>query len=267
MQTLPFLLFTLALISVWIRRDPKIWGPLLAVTLLSGFFSGIVEGEGILWAIASLGLWIGYLKKPHPLLFVAFLPFAAVLLFHLASGFPPIYITPHFRMGLQEPLLLGFFPLAFLVPLAQKREEWMEALKGAMLGGAGIGLLALIAFGLHVVSFEAKLPSFFALRAWSNLFLTCIGEESFFRGFVQRELGMYLAGVKGGNLWALLISTLLFTGAHVYWSPNLEVLGFVFLASLLYGGVYLYKGRIESAILTHFLLNLVHMVFFSYHAM
>ena len=70
-----------------------------------------------------------------------------------------------------------------------------------------------------------------------------------------------------GKILALILTSVLFTATHIYWSPNLEILAFVFLASLLYGSVYLISGKIESAILCHFLLNLIHMTFFSYHAM
>jgi membrane protease YdiL (CAAX protease family) len=65
---------------------------------------------------------------------------------------------------------------------------------------------------------------------------------------------------------ALILSSLIFTAAHLYWSPNLAIFGFVFFAGLLYGGVYLISGRIESAIICHLLLNFIHMTFFSYHA-
>jgi membrane protease YdiL (CAAX protease family) len=121
-----------------------------------------------------------------------------------------------------------------------------------------LALLATVAKATH---WELKLPSFFAARLLSNFFLTCIPEEGFYRGFIQNTLGKYL-----GKSASLILTSLLFAAAHMYWSPNLSLLIFVFLAGLLYGGVYLISGKIESAIFTHFLLNVIHMVFFSYHA-
>ena len=104
-------------------------------------------------------------------------------------------------------------------------------------------------------------------RLLSNFFLTSIPEEGFYRGFIQNTFYKYFENIKFGKILALLVTSILFTAAHVYWSPNAQILGFVFLASLLYGGVYLISGKLESAILCHFLLNLIHMMFFSYHAM
>ena len=43
-----------------------------------------------------------------------------------------------------------------------------------------------------------KWTSFFWLWAVTNLFFTCVAEEAFFRGFLQRELSRTLVGFGGG---------------------------------------------------------------------
>jgi uncharacterized protein len=154
-----------------------------------------------------------------------------------------------------------------LVPLSQTLNDWKKVLKGFGIGCLGIGVLALFATIGRVTQWELKLPSFFPIRCWSNLILTSIPEEGFYRGFLQTQLVRYFGSKKLGKIGALLLTSIIFTSAHMYWSPNIAILAFVFLASLLYGGVYLISGKIESAILCHFLLNIIHMTFFNYHAM
>jgi membrane protease YdiL (CAAX protease family) len=140
-------------------------------------------------------------------------------------------------------------------------------LKGVALGCAGIAILGVMATLAGATQWNFKLPAFLAVRTWSNLILTSIPQEGFWRGFLQRTLSSYFHDSKMGKWIALFVTSILFTLDHIYWSPNGAILGFVFLASLLYGAVYLFSKRIESAILTHFLLNLIHMTFFEYHAM
>jgi membrane protease YdiL (CAAX protease family) len=154
-----------------------------------------------------------------------------------------------------------------VVPLARGIEDWASVLKGLIVGCLGIAVLALLATFTGAAHWNFKLPSFAAARILSNFFLTSIPEEGFYRGFIQNIFCRYFENIKLGKILALISTSILFAAAHYYWSPNLEILAFVFLASLLYGGVYLISGKIESAILTHFLLNFIHMTFFSYHAM
>lgn len=265
-----FLFFSLSVVSLWVRRDPKIWGGLLTVSLLSGLFGGMIFGIGLLLIFVLIFLWVVYTKQNNLLnqlsLFIVIIAFSSGLIFHFFPGFVPIFITPKFLIGLDSPLL-GFFPLAFFVPLSSTGKEWRGALKGLAFGCLGIAFLAGLATASGTTHWQFKLPTFAAARYWSNLILTSIPEEGFFRGFMQRELCRYLQNMRAGKYIALIVSSLIFTATHFYWSPNLSVQAFVFLASLLYGGVYLISGRIESAILTHFAFNFIHMTFFSYQAM
>ena len=142
-----------------------------------------------------------------------------------------------------------------------------KAGKGLLIGCLGIAILSILAIASGTTQLQFKLPTFTAARYLNNLILVAIPEEGFYRGFLQNGLCKYLQNIKGGKLIALIFSSIIFTIAHIYWSPSLSILGFVFLSSLLYGGVYLISEKIESSILCHFLLNFVHMTFFSYHAM
>ncbi len=270
-QSIPFVLLCLALLSLWIRRDVKIWGPLLGLSVVAGMYSGNILVSGFYILVGWAFLWVLYAKKKKPIVHIVFFTAMVVISFgfkfHLFPGFQPITFSPGFMVGLEVPYI-ELVPLLFFVPLAKSIKDWKEVfLKGVLPGCAGIAILAVIAVASGSISWQFKLPTFAAARYLSNFFLTAIPEEGFYRGFVQRELCRFFPEGRKGQLLALLVTSLIFTLAHVYWSPNIAILGFVFLASLLYGGVYLISGKIESAIICHFILNFIHMTFFSYHAM
>jgi membrane protease YdiL (CAAX protease family) len=96
----------------------------------------------------------------------------------------------------------------------------------------------------------------------NNLLITCVTEEAFFRGFLLAGLARGMAGRRYGVAVAVVVSTVLFGLAHAPGGPLLVV--FATLAGLGYAAAYLRSGRIEGAILTHFALNAVHFVAFTY---
>ena len=266
MTLLAFLFLGASFLSLWVRRDPKIWGTLLGLSLLCRLAAGDIRWFGLFVVIVLLILWLMYHRKPNLALFIFLICIGGAFKMQLFPGYTPFFFTPKFAIWL-EGSLVGFFPLAFLVPLARDRQDWALALKGLLFGCAGIAILAILATFSGVAHWQFKLPSFVITRTLSNFFLTSIPEEGFFRGFIQATLYKYFGNTKLGKTSALLLTSILFTATHVYWSPNLSILLFVFFASLLYGGVYWISGKIESSILCHFLLNFIHMTFFSYHAM
>lgn len=267
---LEFIFIGIALLSIWVRRDFRIWGSFLALSLLAGLIGKTVFWSGLAVTIGWICLWFFYTQKQKlPIqisLFAALVILSFGFKFHLFPGFVPLALSSKFQIGLETPLL-GLLPLALVVPLARIANDWKKVLKGLLFGCLGIAILAIVAIASGAIHWHYKLPAFASLRYVSNFVLTAIPEEGFYRGFLQNGLCKYMQSVKGGKIIALVLTSMIFTLAHIFWSPSLAILGFVFLASLLYGGVYLISGKIESAIITHFLLNFIHMTFFSYHAM
>lgn len=261
-----FIFLGASFLSLWIHREPKIWGTLLGISLLFGLVGGNINWIGLIFIIILLSLWIIYDRKPSATLFVLLVCFSALFKMRLLPGYTPFFFTPKFAVGL-EGSLIGLFPLAFLVILARGIKDWAAVLKGLLIGCTGIAILAILATFTGATHWHFKQPTFATARILSNFFLTSIPEEGFYRGFIQHTFYKYFENIRPGKILAIISTSVLFTAAHIYWSPNLQILAFVFLASLLYGGVYLISGKIESSILCHFLLNLIHMTFFSYHAM
>ena len=120
-----------------------------------------------------------------------------------------------------------------------------------------------IAYYLHMVKVDLKLPSITLLWLLIQIFFVIIPEEVFFRGFIQREIRKNLNNSAAGVL-AVLVASLLFTLLHIFFIPDMSYLIAVFLTSLLYGAIYEMTGAIESSILTHLTVNTVHLFFFTY---
>ncbi len=257
MEFLSFLFLTATFISLWIKRDPKIWGSLLTLSVITGFFAGMVNWTGLVILAGILLLWI---QKPNVWTFVALVAIGTGYKLKLLPGFPAHFITPKFAIGLINPII-GLLPLALIVPLAKTLDDWKSVLKGVALGCVGIAIIAILAVSSGAIKLNLKMPEHLPLLTYSNLFLTSIPEEGFYRGFIQNTLSSYF-----GKAIALILSAALFSLTHIYWSPNIGILALTFVTGLLYGGIYLYSKKIESAILCHFLLNFIHMTLFSYHA-
>lgn len=257
-----FIFFGLSVFSVWFKRDVKIWGSLLVCCLLSSLTGGMIDPIGIFITISWAALWFLYSKKQNFWLFSAIILLSFGFKFHLFPGFHPVTITEKFKVRLDAPLV-GLFPLALCVPLSKSAKDWgRKGLLGLLVGISGIFLMALLALATGTTNFQAKLPSYSAIRFLSNFTLTAIPEEAFYRGFIQSKITQYLSPIS-----SLFLSSLIFTLAHIFWSPSFAILAFVFIAGVLYGTTYLISNKIESSIFTHFLLNMTHMVLFSYHAM
>jgi hypothetical protein len=65
-----------------------------------------------------------------------------------------------------------------------------------------------------------------------------------------------------GAIIGLIVSSLLFGLSHYSGGMNFVLLAFLF--GLLYGGAYFKTKYLETAILLHFSVNVIHFFFFSY---
>jgi len=89
-----------------------------------------------------------------------------------------------------------------------------------------------------------------------------VTEEAFFRGFIQENLQRLLSRIGITSHIAVFISAALFGLAHAHGGSTLVLLATI--AGIGYGYAYRLTGRLEAAICTHFCLNAIHFIFFSY---
>lgn len=282
-----FTLLTAAILALWleVRALPAAryygWVALLVAAIVAALMTHIVAPLGLGW-IALFGalVWSFAHFRSRPARVasgVAIMVVAAALMAHLLPGFrnplaiPSARLTPDalpYRLHLNfDKTIVGLLLLGLLHPRITRAGEWRDMLRAAgpvMAGTHAILLLSSLFAGY--VRFDPKFPAVAPLFLWANLCLTCVAEEAFFRGFLQRNLTRLWSHVRGGAWWALSVAAVLFGVAHAAGGPVYIALSTV--AGFGYGWAYLRSGqRIEASILTHFAVNATHFVFFTYPAL
>jgi membrane protease YdiL (CAAX protease family) len=276
-------LLAVSVVALWfppIRVAERFTALPWAISLTSACVAGAVNDLVSLSAIASLALFVilaysakattqRYLRVALLLLtgwmtlalsmhkFPGFANPAIVSGMLLGHGAPPF--THHLNF---DTTAAGIILFAVFCAPARSHKDWMNVWKQypIILGTAAVILLLGVAF--HYVSFDPKLVAYTPLFLLCNLLFTCVTEEAFFRGFMQHQLSLGLRNLKYGRYVAMLVAAVLFGVAHVKGGPML--IGFATLAGLGYGYAYLRSQRIEASILTHFTLNAVHFIAFTY---
>lgn len=277
-----FSLLTFSMLSVWlptrfgILKIP-VWMWLFGLSALAGLYFNIVEAGGVLY-LAVLGLFCHLtvtekIRAPLRILcgvivvgLVVLLFLHAVPYFNNPLVFDKVYLsersTAYTKYWNYDKAAAGLILLAYFGQICKQAACFKDSFKTvwpAML--ATIVVTLSLAVGLNYIAPDFKSSSVFFLWAWSNLFFTCVAEEMLFRGVVQRYLSV-LNPSRAYRLFVVALVGVLFGLAHFGGGPVYVALASV--AGIGYGYVYYRSGRIETAILTHFLLNAVHAVFFTY---
>jgi membrane protease YdiL (CAAX protease family) len=271
LQILTYFALGMSFLSLWIHRSAWLWGSFLAISLILAVESGTLNPFSLI-PIGTLFLIHFLLKKnvsgtQRFILIIIAIVISFGLIFHKIPGFCNWHISGNFWMNYDSPFI-GLFVLALPLPLIRSKQEWVKvAIKTLPLTILGIALMTILATSAGAVQFQIKWPSHFLLRAAVNLILVAIPEEAFFRGFIQQELFKSLGQGAKGHILSVLLASAIFALAHLHWTGSFVMVGFVFLAGILYGALYQYTKAIESSIFFHYTLNLIHMLFFSYHAM
>lgn len=97
----------------------------------------------------------------------------------------------------------------------------------------------------------------------SNLFFCCVAEEGFSRGFLQHSLSQINSCYP--SIIAIAVASFFFGLAH--YQGGIYYILLATIAGIFYGWVYHVTKRIEASIITHFLLNLTHLLLFTYPAL
>lgn len=284
-----FTLLTAAILALWLPVTSPAAAPLrltwiafFSAAVTAGLMTGIVRPLGVLWLALLAGAIAVYAKAPvrsaaRVLACLAILLTTAGLFMHLLPGFanplaiPLRRITPDalpYRLHLNfDKASAGLLLIALLHVRATALAEWRTLLRYALpvIVATVVTLLGLSLL-CGYVRFDSKFPPEAPLFLWANLCLTCLAEEALFRGFIQAQLAQRWRNVKRGPHLALVVAAMLFGLAHFAGGPTYVVLSA--LAGLGYGAAYLCSGnRIEASILTHFAVNTLHFVGFTYPAL
>jgi len=115
-------------------------------------------------------------------------------------------------------------------------------------------LVGVPAMAIGFVAWDPKWPAILGVWVPANLLRTCVAEETFFRGLLQRRLREALRGrVPAPALVAILVGAVAFGIAHVAGGTTYVLLAT--LAGIGYGAAYGLTGRVEASILVHFQLG------------
>jgi membrane protease YdiL (CAAX protease family) len=278
---LPFLLLVTAVAGLWIHR--LVWMSALALAIAAGYHTGALHGAAALWIVvlAALALAFARSKTRHGavqwLVGVAFFVLALAMGLAVLPGFTrvvviegtrlspdamPFGLTLAFHKVVGGVLILG---LIHETRVASWRELGAVMRRSAPVFGITIFAVMACALALGYVRFDAKWSSIFVAWAVANLLFTCLAEEAFFRGFLQRELARAGSNSRVAGIAAWIVAAVLFGLVHLVggWKFALAAT----IAGLGYGYAYHRTRRVEAAMAVHFALNASHFLLFTYPAL
>ncbi len=245
----------------------------LALSLLV-LFASIASSIGLLahLAIAAVVLGLaGAALLPHLKGWIAVAGHALLILWclamgaHLLPGFQNLKVLDQVQAGaastsftmhlnLDKPMVFFAVLLAWPGMLYSAIPTKTFPLLAGLLLLPGLFLLGL---ALGAIQPEFSIPPWWLVFALSNLFLTCLTEEAFFRGYLQSAITSRL-----GTLGGVFAASLLFGLAHFGGGPALVI--FASILGLACGLGYYATQRLWVPVAMHFGFNLVHLLAFTY---
>ncbi|VAW83637.1 hypothetical protein MNBD_GAMMA16-2069 [hydrothermal vent metagenome] len=282
---MPFLLLLTAMVLLYVRVMRHFWPVIFILSFASAWYCNIVEWQASLPLIVLM-LCCKAIEAPQfdtlpqfvrPLLWITFIVISVLLATHQFSSFSnPLLLSsisissdavPYSLYLNYDKAALGLIILATVLSQSHQtlmlpKQEWGVVTRGVI---TLIILVSLLAVLMKYVSFDPKWSSIFLIWASINLLITCVAEEVFFRGVLQRHLSQRLSSVRHGKWIALYTISLLFGVAHI--AGGWEYVVLATIAGIGYGWVYMKTQRIEYSILAHFMLNVTHFTLLTYPAL
>ncbi len=161
-----------------------------------------------------------------------------------------------------DKLFVGWAICTFLTPLWQRSTPHsLSIIKVIFLGLATIATTILVAYLYGVIQLQLIFMPFLLITMFLNITITSFTEEALFRGVIQKQFIKWTPS-QFSPYWAIVLTSLLFGLAHLPFSMGFAIAA-VF-AGLGYGLIYFWGGRLCYAVLLHGVLNVCHMIGFSY---
>jgi membrane protease YdiL (CAAX protease family) len=279
-----FIILAASICAVWLpslqlgKRKIAPWPVLFICALGSGFIQNFIKPI----AIVELGL----------LAMCAYLAVnstekrAQSIVFSIVAGIGALALAMHLLPGFNNPVLIsnikfsedataytqylnvdkaaaGLILLVFLCARISAAADWLIVLRKTYpIAIVTTTVVVLVANMIGYIRPEIKISSYTPIFLVTNLLFTCVAEEAFFRGFFQDRLSKSLSPYRYGDTIAVICSAGAFGLMHIGGGTS-----YIFLATLIgFGSAYAYSRvkHIEAPIITHFALNAVHFVCFTY---
>lgn len=278
-----FALLGVSILGLWVGR--AMWSGALLLAVVAGYAGGVLVNFALLWIVLLAAACILYRRVQWPgagaaaralkaLAAVAILLLSVALAAHALPGFHNLLIardvvlspgaTPYTLYLNFDKTLVGILILGIVYSeLLHSASDLNQALqRAAPIVLVMVPAIAILAFALDYLRYDPKWPALFWTWAASNLLLTCLSEEAFFRGFVQRELQNAWRHRSYGGWLAVTISATTFGIAHFAGGVSYVLLATA--AGFAYALVYRITDRVEMSMLAHFTLNTIHFLLFTY---
>jgi len=271
----PYIALALTAITLWFPR--RYFVAMVAASIVTAWYQGLIAITGIAWLLLLTVLCLLFTRSKGwlRLFFGCCLMVLAVALgMHLLPGFKsmtliePVVLSPGaapFKLQLSPDKILAGLIVAATVwdqYIHSTKEFGVVIRKAAPLIVANIAVLIALSISIGYLNFAPKFTPLFFIWAAHNLLFTCIGEEIFFRGFIQHQLATSFAEMRNGQWLALAISSILFGLVHFGGGTSYVLLAVV--AGFGYGYVFMKTQRIEMSMLAHFIMNAMHFLLFAY---
>lgn len=254
-------LLTLALLNLWLPRATHFsryapWSVFLVIAIIAGLFFNLLQPMALLWIVLfGASAWaltqkdLGLAIKGA--LFVIVFLLSGGLLMHYLPGFANPKIISNFYLSEDalpynkylnfDSVLIALFILGFGHQRLGSASEWRSTLKKMTLITPLIWLTVMcLSLLLGYVQWQPKWTPMFFLWVWGNLLFTCMVEEAFFRGFIQKHLMQGLSKIRYGDALAIAIAAVLFGLRHYMGGINYILLATV--AGVGYGCAYRLPG-------------------------
>lgn len=247
-------LFTLfsALISLWIKKTPWIWGTCLLISVAAALSSKEMQWQALIpFAILTVLCCILYwdIQGLARLVIVSLIILLSGAVFTgLLSGFPTPFLISNAQVNYGK-ILIGVLLLGGPVTILNNRFEWIQSLKLSLpLSIVGASLLFVLTLSLNFLIFKSICTSF---PLWTLFYLlgNIIPEEALLRGFIQKELFQKMGGKIAAHIFSVLLTSIIFCLFHTTWITNLSFLIVTFVSSIIYGIIFQITRQVESCIL------------------
>lgn len=277
-HALPYLLLWVAFGAAMLRAPRLVGHACIALSLAAAVVAGVVEWAGVAVLALFAGACLAAVRADLSLV-LRTLAWAVVVLLTLVLGMnqvPWIHnvlaldgvfvsaSSADFTLYWNYDALFAGVLLYLVCVQPQRNPPWRRALVAT--GGILVPTLVVVlgtATAVGYLAWDPKWPAILGVWIPSNLLITCVFEETVFRGVIQRHAGRFLRGrVPAPAFVALLVASVAFGVAHIAGGMT-----YVFLSTLAgvgYGAAYHLTGRVEAGMLVHFLLNLAHLFLFTY---
>lgn len=280
-QYLLVLLFSFTIFSVWHRPkyfSVSLWEMGALTTIAIALYTHWISPIALVWlAIAYLSLRFSYLAgKPiwRTIAGTGLFIYLLSLGMNLLPGFQKFTLVPSQTIGqsphpfaleysLAKPFA-GLFVLAFLAKKTESKSEFINLIfsRAGLITWTIPSIVLITLAVLAGLKWDAKWMAWFPVFILTNLTMTVIQEEAFFKCFIQQPLQTW----KGNKYWILLVAALPFALLHTP-SDGVNPLAFyalLLLAGAAYAWPYFKTHRIESAVLTHWIVNIFHLLLLTY---